>query len=61
MSELPVIGRREDGGYEQITDVDILALRFPRARHLVSEGKPGPSDDLTFAHDPELGMPEELG
>lgn len=59
LSELPVIRRRRHGTYEQVTDIDILALRFPRARHLVSEGRPGPDDDLTFAHDPELDVPED--
>lgn len=56
VSQLPVIRKRKDGLYQEITDVDLLALRFPRARHLVSEGRPGPADDLTFAHDPELGL-----
>ena len=59
VSELPVIRRRRHGGYEQLTDIDILALRFPLARHLVSEGRPGPDDDLTFAHDPALDVPED--
>jgi len=59
LSELPVIRRRRHGAYEQLTDIDILALRFPLARHLVSEGRPGPADDLTFAHDPVLDVPED--
>lgn len=58
LSELPVIRRRKHGSYEQVTDIDILALRFPRARQLVSEGRRGPQDDLTFAHDPDLDVPE---
>ncbi|MDX1567558.1 MAG: hypothetical protein R3223_07145 [Longimicrobiales bacterium] len=59
VSELPVIRRRRHGSYEQLTDIDIVALRFPLARHLVSEGRPGPADDLTFAHDPALDVPED--
>ncbi|MDX1567867.1 MAG: hypothetical protein R3223_08710, partial [Longimicrobiales bacterium] len=59
VSELPVIRRRRHGSYEQLTDIDIVALRFPLARHLVSEGRPGPADDLTLAHEPALAGPED--
>lgn len=59
LSQLPVIRRRKHDSYEQVTDIDVLALRFPRARHLVSEGRPGAADDLTFAHDPDLDVPED--
>ena len=56
VSELPVIRRNRDGSFHQVTDIDILALRFPRAGHIVSRGRPGADDDLTFAHDPGLDV-----
>lgn len=56
VSELPVIRRNRDGSFDQVTDIDILALRFPLAGHIVSRGRPGAEDDLTFAHDPELDV-----
>jgi len=56
VAELPVIRRNRDGSFDQVTDIDILALRFPRAAHIVSRGLPGADDDLTFAHDPALDV-----
>jgi hypothetical protein len=56
VAELPVIRRNRDGSFDQVTDIDILALRFPRAGHIVARGLPGAEDDLTFAHDPALDV-----
>jgi len=56
VAELPVIRRNQDGSFDQVTDIDILALRFPTAGHIVSRGRPGAGEDLTFAHDPALDV-----
>ena len=58
-TELPVIKRGEGGLYFEVTDIDILALRFPRAAHIVAQGRPGPLDDLHFQVDPLLGVPTD--
>ncbi len=59
LSEIPVIRKESDGEYLEVTDIDILALRFPHAARIVSQGRPGLTDDLTFAVDPELDVPRE--
>lgn len=56
-TELPVIKKGEDGLYFEVTDIDVLALRFPRAAHIVAQGRPGPLDDLQFPPDPLLDIP----
>lgn len=58
-TELPVIKRGEDGLYFEVTDIDILALRFPRAGHIVAQGRPGPLDDFQFPPDPLLEIPTD--
>jgi hypothetical protein len=58
-TELPVIKKGRDGLFFEVTDIDILALRFPQASHIVAQGRPGPLDDLHFLPDPELGIPVE--
>ena len=59
VAELPVIRKDSGGEYQEVTDIDILALRFPHAARIVSLGRPGPVDDLTFAIDEKLDIPEE--
>ncbi len=56
VAEYPIVERTESGAYRSVTDVDILAVRFPRAGHRISHehsgGRPaGPS----FSPDPALG------
>jgi hypothetical protein len=56
-AEYPIVERTDSGAYRSVTDVDILAVRFPRARQLISHehvgGRPaGPS----FSRDPALGL-----
>ena len=59
VSEVPVIRRDKGGLFQEVTDIDILALRFPEAGHIVSQGKPGPDDDLHLARDPALDVPKD--
>jgi hypothetical protein len=56
LSEVPIIRRGRKGQYHELTDVDILAIRPPRARTLVSRGEPGIADDLVFEGDPLLDL-----
>jgi len=58
-TELPVIKKGDDGLFFEVTDIDILAMRFPRAGHIVAQGRPGPLDDLQFAPDPLLKLPTD--
>jgi len=58
-TETPVIKKGSDGLYFEVTDIDILALRFPRASHIVAQGRPGPLDDLHFLPDPLLDIPSD--
>jgi len=52
-TELPII-RESRRGYEEVTDLDILAVRFPWAAFTIPGGNPGPEDDLSLALDQEL-------
>ena len=58
-TETPVIKKGGDGLYYEVTDIDVLALRFPAASHIVAQGRPGPLDDLHFPPDPELEIPSD--
>lgn len=58
-TELPVIKKGSDGMFFEVTDIDVLALRFPRASHIVAQGRPGPLDDLHFEPDPQLDIPSD--
>jgi len=58
-TELPVIKKGDDGQFFEVTDIDILAMRFPQAGHIVAQGRPGPLDDLQFSPDPLLELPPD--
>ena len=58
-TEIPVIKKGSDGLFYEVTDIDILALRFPQASHIVAQGRPGPLDDLHFPPDPDLDIPSD--
>lgn len=53
LSELPVI-RGSGDDYREVTDLDILAVRFPWASYSIPGGQPGPEDDLSLAVDTSL-------
>lgn len=53
ITELPVI-RHSRQGYEEVTDLDVLAVRFPWAAFTVPGGRPGPEDDESLALDRSL-------
>lgn len=54
ISELPVIRGLKGGGYAEVTDLDLLAVRFPGAEYVVARGRPGPHDDLHLKGDERL-------
>lgn len=54
VAESPVIRGRKGGGYQELTDLDLLGVRFPDARHVVARGRPGPVDDLHLEVDRDL-------
>ena len=58
-TEVPVIKKSKEGLYYEATDIDMLALRFPRASHMVAQGRPGPEDDLYLPPDPDLDIPSD--
>lgn len=53
LTELPVI-RGGSRGYREVTDLDVLAVRFPWASYTIPGGHPGPEDDLSLAVDTSL-------
>lgn len=59
VSELPVIRGLRGGRYEEVTDLDVLAVRFPNAEYVVPHRHATPTDDahdghLHLEHDPRL-------
>lgn len=65
VAEFPVVETRRRGKYRDLrtlTDIDIMAFRFPRARRLVpAHGAGGAGDVETSALDPALGAPPDRG
>lgn len=56
VAEYPVLEAARAGGYRTVTDLDILAIRFPRAGRLVAGVEP---EGQRFEPDPALGCPPE--
>lgn len=56
VSELPVIRGLRGGRFEEVTDLDLLAVRFPRAEYVVPRryGKRDQDAPLHLEHDPRL-------
>lgn len=57
-TDIPVIREGVGGRFKEHTDIDVMAVRFPFAAHVVPMGDPGPRDDLRLPLDPELGIDE---
>lgn len=57
LSEFEVQGRRPDGSYETITDVDIVAVRFPGDVYLGDPHDSGGS--LLLIEDPDLRLQDD--
>lgn len=60
VAEYPIIGSGRHGGYRTVTDLDILAFRFPGATRLVPRLH-GRGDDSTESEEPDavLGTPAD--
>jgi hypothetical protein len=58
--ELPIVRRGKGGHFHELTDVDLLGIRFPHARYLISMGEPGVHDDLVLETDSALGLDPDL-
>lgn len=57
VTEYPVIEAKAPGEYRAVTDLDVLAFRFPGAGRLVTGDDGGPLEGLE--PDPELGVPAD--
>ena len=53
VTDLPVI-REGRSGYQEVTDLDVLGVRFPWASFVIPGGRPGPEDDLRLHMDTAL-------
>jgi hypothetical protein len=59
VTEYPVIEALRSGKYRSVTDLDVLAFRFPGAGRLIT-GEGGTGGRIEgFAPDPELGAPAD--
>lgn len=58
-TEIPVIERGEGEPYRVVTDIDVLALRFPHSEIRVAGNRSGPPGDIVFAVDPELEIAQD--
>ncbi len=54
--EQSVVRADAQGRFREVTDLDVLALRFPRAETVVPRGRPGLADDIRFALDDTLDV-----
>jgi len=54
VAEFPVIEAVRSGGYQTLTDIDVLAVRFPGAGYLVPAVPGSPHPPETFAVDPAI-------
>lgn len=60
VSEYPVIAAGGSGGYRMATDLDILAIRFPKAGQLVpGRARGGSTDENHLEVDPALRIPTD--
>ncbi len=60
VTEYPVIEARRSGDFRTVTDLDLLAFRFPTAGRVAwrwQGGDSGPREVELFAPDPELSIP----
>jgi hypothetical protein len=54
--EQSVVRGEARGRFREITDLDVLALRFPRAQSVVPRGRPGLADDIRLTVDRTLDI-----
>lgn len=56
VAEYPVLEATRRGGYQMVTDLDLLAFRFPHVGRRILRA---PDGGTRFGVDPELGVPED--
>ena len=54
--EQSVVRGEAKGRFREITDLDVLAIRFPRTQSVVPRGRPGLRDDIRLTVDPTLDI-----
>ena len=54
--EQSVVRSEARGRFREITDLDVLAVRFPRTQGVVPRGRPGLADDIRLAVDDALDI-----
>jgi len=59
-TDIPVIRQGSKGSYRELTDIDVMGVRFPFAAHVVPMGEPGPEDDLRLPIDEKLEINEDV-
>ena len=59
VTEFPVIESLHDGEYRTVTDLDVLAVRFPGAGRLVPNQSGRKPETRILAPDPKLGSPAD--
>lgn len=59
VTEYPVVESLGSGQYRAITDVDVLAVRFPRAGRLIPAGSRRAEDDVIDEADDLLAAPDD--
>lgn len=57
VAEYPVLEATRRGGYQMVTDLDLLAFRFPRTERRILPASVDPTEAERFGVDPELGVP----
>ena len=55
-TDIPVIRKGSKGAFRELTDIDVIGVRFPFAAHVVPMGEPGPEDDFRLPIDDELDI-----
>jgi hypothetical protein len=58
-AEYPIIAGTARSGFRTLTDIDILAFRFPSGQPLARPGRKGPAGLDISGLDPGLGIPDE--
>lgn len=59
VAEYPVLGATRRGGYRMVTDLDLLAFRFPHVGRRILRAPDDGKGPTRFGVDPELGVSED--
>lgn len=59
-TDVPVIRLGTEGAFQDVTDIDLMGVRFPFAAHVVPLGMPGPQDDIRIPVDKHLDLDPQV-